>query len=352
MIVLAIETSCDETSAALVREDADPSLRIISQVIRSQHETHKDYAGVVPELAARAHNEAIAMVVGHCLEKAKLKPFDLTAVAATVGPGLAGGLLVGSVFAQAYALGIQKPFMGINHLEGHILTPRLSHNLAFPYLALLASGGHCQFVLVKDLGNYEVLGSTRDDAAGEAFDKTAQILDLGFPGGPAVEKSAEEGGDSNAYALPHPLSKEPGCDMSFAGLKTAVRNIAQKITIQQGFLSHQHKCDLAASAQKAIVTTLERRSQNALTIALSKETHLQGLAVVGGVAANKMLAKALRGLAESFNLPFVVPPLFLCTDNGAMIGWAALERLQKSLTGSVTSIKPRWPLSELGISKI
>ena len=342
MWVLAIESSCDESAVAVVGASGDVSQRIRAQKIYSQIDIHKDYAGVVPELAARSHGEILAPLIRLCLEEAGLAPEDLHGIAATTGPGLMGGLLVGAMMGKALAMAWGKPFLGINHLEGHILTPRLSHNINYPYVALLTSGGHCMFVLVRGLGDYTILGQTRDDAAGEAFDKVAKLLDLGFPGGPLVEKAAALG-NPGAYDFPRPLLRHSGCDLSFAGLKTAVRHCIEKAGDKAPIVY-----DVAASAQEAIGDTLRGRAGNALTMAKELNRDINQFVVVGGVAANGCVRQKLESLALEHEFTFVAPPLGLCTDNAAMIGWAAVERFGRGEVHPLdTPISPRWPLNVL-----
>lgn len=337
MNVLAFETSCDECAVAYVSGDCRYVQRVLSQM------DHEIYAGVVPEVAARAHLSAIEPVFQVFIQENNIDISSIDAIAATCGPGLMGGLLVGGMFAKGLALGWKKPFVPVNHLEGHLLSPRLDPGIEFPYLALLASGGHCQLVAAYNWRHYEVISSTLDDAAGEAFDKIARLLNLGFPGGPAVERSAKLG-NPRAYHLPSPRlagrSNNP-FPMSFSGLKTAVARLVDEL----GELSDQTKANVAASAQYAIVEQLGWCVQQGLSIMPWK-----GLAVVGGVAANQVLRAKLGEISQ--NIPFVAPPLQLCTDNAAMIGWAACEQLlhEPNTNAPYHVIKPRWPLVELNAS--
>lgn len=343
MLILAIESSCDETAVAVVGPGDELRERIKAHVVRGQMEVHADYAGVVPELAARAHGSILKPLIEASLKQAHVAPQELDAIAATTGPGLMGGLLVGAMMGKTLAMAWRKPFLGINHLEGHILTPRLSHTVPYPYLALLTSGGHCLFVLVKSLGDYQVLGQTRDDAAGEAFDKVAKLLDLGFPGGPAVEKAAQ-GGNHEAFDFPRPLINQAGCDLSFAGLKTAVRNCLEK----QDIITERLRTDIAASAQAAIGDTLAARARHAMAFAKNVMPSLNQFVVVGGVAANLSVRAKLEAACARGGYGFTAPPLNLCTDNAAMIGWAALERAQRCEShGMDSAIQPRWPLENL-----
>ncbi len=330
-IVLGIESSCDETAAALV----DSSRTILAQRIASQDEAHRPYGGVVPEIAARAHAERLAPLIEAVMAEAGLGFGDLDAIAATAGPGLIGGVMVGLVSAKALAMANDKPLIAVNHLEGHALSPRLADpSLQFPYLLLLVSGGHCQILLVEGVGRYRRLATTIDDALGEAFDKTAKILGLGFPGGPAVERIAATG-NAKAVPLPRPLLGSAEPHFSFAGLKSAVLRAKQAGT--------HADADIAAAFQQAAIDCVVDRTRKALgTIAAPN-----ALVVAGGVAANKAVRAALEQLAAEHGLPFVAPPLALCTDNAAMIAWAGQERL--ALPGFIADpfdfvARPRWPL--------
>ncbi len=331
-IVLGVETSCDETAVALVTNDRT----ILAQRIASQDDEHAPYGGVVPEIAARAHAVKLAPMLQAVMDEAGMKLGDVDAIAATAGPGLIGGVMVGLVTAKAIAMAAEKPLFAINHLEGHALSPRLADEaLGFPYLLLLVSGGHCQILSVEGVGKYRRIATTIDDALGEAFDKTAKILGLGYPGGPAVERLAQEG-NPEAVALPRPLkgSKEP--HFSFAGLKSAVLRAVE---------SGMHEpADIAASFQQAAIDCLIDR----LKLALSRLEPLPALVVAGGVASNKAVRTALQELAADREMRFVAPPLALCTDNAAMIAWAGCERLAND-PGCIgdpldTKARPRWPL--------
>lgn len=333
-LILGIETSCDETAASVVSEDR----QILSNVVFSQFEAHKNFGGVVPEIAARSHLEQIDTVVRQAMSKANIEFSDLSGIAATCGPGLIGGVLVGAVTAKAIAAFYKKPFVAVNHLEGHALTVRLTNNIPFPYLLLLASGGHTQLLFVKGVGDYTELGGTIDDAAGEAFDKVAKLLDLGYPGGPAVETAAEKG-DPKAYKFPRSLCQKPGCNFSFSGLKTAVLREVEK----KNELTDQDKFDMAASFQQAVVDIIINRCSNALEMQQSPY-----LVVAGGVAANKGIREGLKNLAQKKDIKFVAPPLDLCTDNGAMIAWAGMEKLLLGCEDPLDFLpRPRWPLSSL-----
>lgn len=334
-LILGIESSCDETAAAIV-DGAGATLpaRIVAQHIASQDEAHQPYGGVVPEIAARAHVEKIAPLIAATLEDAGLTLRDMDAIAATAGPGLIGGVMVGLVTAKALAMAQDKPLLAINHLEGHALSPRLADpTLQFPYALLLVSGGHCQLLEVRGVGQYRRLATTIDDALGEAFDKTAKILGLGYPGGPAVERLAREG-DAKAVRLPRPLVGSGDDNFSFAGLKSAVLRAHQ---------SGDHlAADLAASFQRAAIDCVVDRTR----IALTGLRGMTALVVAGGVAANAAMRLALEALADEHGLRFVAPPPALCTDNAAMIGWAGAERFALDRTGDPLDIaaRPRWPL--------
>jgi N6-L-threonylcarbamoyladenine synthase len=328
-LVLGIESSCDETAVALVGSDR----RILAQRVASQEAAHSPFGGVVPEIAARAHVEILPALVEQMLAEAKLRLADVDAVAATAGPGLIGGVMVGLMTAKGLAFSAGKPLVAVNHLEGHALSPMLTEpQLAFPYLLLLISGGHCQLLSVDGLGRYRRLATTIDDAAGEAFDKTAKLLGLGFPGGPAAERAAETG-DPRAVPLPRPLvgSSEP--HFSFAGLKSAVLR-----AVESGRYSTE---DLAASFQQAAVDCLVDRTARAL----ERVPEATALVVAGGVASNRSVRSALADLAEGRGLPFVAPPLWLCTDNAAMVAWAGALRFDSGLTDPLDSAaRARWPL--------
>ncbi|RVT43644.1 tRNA (adenosine(37)-N6)-threonylcarbamoyltransferase complex transferase subunit TsaD [Sphingobium algorifonticola] len=328
-IILGLESSCDETAAALVTHDG----RILAHRLATQEAEHRPYGGVVPELAARAHVEVLTPLVEGALADAGLKLADVDAIAATAGPGLIGGVMVGLVTGKALAHAAGKPLIAVNHLEGHALSPRLAdRTLQFPYMLLLVSGGHCQLLLVRGVGDYARLATTIDDAAGEAFDKTAKLLGLGYPGGPAVEAAATRG-NPHGVPLPRPLVGTAEPHFSFAGLKSAVMRAAQAGT---------HSVDdIAASFQQAAIDCLMDRTARQLRA----HRDVTALVVAGGVAANQAIRGALAGLAAAYDLPFVAPPLWLCTDNGAMIAWAGAERFALGLTDGLDfAARPRWPL--------
>ncbi len=342
LTMLGIETSCDETAAAVVTRGADGRGRILSNVVRSQWEEHHAFGGVVPEIAARAHADCLDRIVAAAMTEAGVQFEDLSGVAATAGPGLNSGLIVGLITGKAIALAHGKPLVAVNHLEAHALTVGLTGRLPPPYLLLLVSGGHTQLLLVHGVGRYERLGTTIDDALGEAFDKTAKLLGLGFPGGPAVEAAAR-GGDPARFAFPRPMMGRPELHFSFAGLKTAVRQRAEALQP----LSDQDVADVCASFQAAVFGSVMDRIGRAMHVAsnrLSPGTTLH-LVVAGGVAANLGLRTALRDLADSHGYTLHVPPIALCGDNAAMIAWAGAERLALGLVDPLHfAVRPRWPL--------
>ncbi len=341
--ILGIETSCDETAAAIVTRHPDGRGEILSDVVLSQLDEHSAYGGVVPEIAARAHVEALDTLVEEALARAGLRLGDVDAIAATSGPGLIGGLLVGLMTAKAIARASGKPLYAVNHLEGHALTARLTDGLAFPYLMLLVSGGHTQLILVRGVGDYERWGTTIDDALGEAFDKTAKLLGLPYPGGPAVERAALSG-DAGRFSLPRPLVGEARLDFSFSGLKTAVRQAATAIAP----LTDADIADICASFQKAVSRTLKDRIGRGLARFrdIYPANERPSLVVAGGVAANKVLRQTLQELCAAHGFDFIAPPMQLCTDNAAMIAWAGLERMALGLPADALSVAPRsrWPL--------
>jgi N6-L-threonylcarbamoyladenine synthase len=337
MRVLGIETSCDETAVAVVEGPAGhaPVGRILANVVYSQQTEHRRFGGVVPEIAARAHLERIDGLVEEALAAAGLGLDDMDAFAATAGPGLIGGVMVGVMAAKGLAFARGKPFLAVNHLEGHALTVRLTEAVEFPYLLLLVSGGHCQLLTVRGPGDFARLGTTIDDAVGECFDKTAKLLGLGFPGGPAVERLAHDG-DPQRFALPRPMWRKPGCDFSFSGLKTAVRQAVEKLDPEDT----RARADLCASFQRTVGDVLADRCTNALQAAPSPT-----LVVAGGVAANLYLRGRLDEVAQRHGARLVAPPVRLCTDNGAMIAWAGIERLRLGwMDGLDFKPRPRWPL--------
>lgn len=338
-LILGIETSCDETAASIVSDKKE----VLSNVVLSQIAEHQPYGGVVPEIAARAHLDHIDHVIEKALADANVTLDQIDAIAATGGPGLIGGVIVGVMTGKSIASVTGKPFIAVNHLEGHALTVRLSHEVAFPYLLLLVSGGHCQFLAVRGVGQYERLGATVDDALGEAFDKTAKMLGLGYPGGPAVEKLAVTG-NPKAYKFPVPMKGREGCDFSFSGLKTAIR--LQIIELQKTApLTEQQKADICASFQYTVAQSVTDRAANAITLFQSKYPNGKSFVLAGGVAANRYLRSELESVIQKARMELVAPPLALCTDNAAMIAWAGMERLQLGLTDKLDfEPRARWPL--------
>lgn len=346
MIILGIESSCDDTAIAVVKDDKT----ILSNIVISQFKEHSPYKGVVPEIASRSHMSAIKLALEKSLEESGIKLEEVDAIAATGGPGLIGGVIVGTMFAKSLALGLNKPYIAVNHLEGHLLSPRLTNNLEFPYLMLLVSGGHCQFVAALGLGNYKILGETMDDAVGEAFDKTGKMLGMEYPAGPMIEKLALEG-DPHRFELPKPLYKRPGCDFSFSGLKTAVSVIARSITRKQSMDCHiadaprnddlHHVC---ASFQYTVGEILKDRTSNAIKM-FSELSDSKNFAIAGGVAANEYLRGQLQELLSKNGFTMYAPPMNLCTDNGAMIAWAGLEHFHEGHVSSQDFCpKARWGL--------
>lgn len=346
MIVLGIESSCDETAAAIINEKKE----ILAETVFTQLEEHKKYGGVVPEIAARAHLEYIDKIIEDTIKKANIEFKDLDAIAAAAGPGLIGGVVVGVMTAKAIALAHNKPFIAVNHLEGHALSPRISEDVKFPYLLLLVSGGHCQILIVKAPGDYERLGTTIDDAAGEAYDKVSKMLGLGYPGGPIIEKMAKSG-DENRFILPRPLKGKDGCNLSFSGLKTAVRKIIETYSedgnIDNINIPNQDLCDICASFQLAVTDCLTHKLQKAIDIFKEKHPEGKDIVVGGGVAANQYIREKLNNLAKDNDLIFSAPPIRLCTDNGTMIAWAGLERFRTGIQDELNfRPRPRWPLDD------
>ena len=340
-IILGIESSCDETAASIIQENDQGTPTILSNIVSSQIDVHKEFGGVVPELAARSHIEKIDLITKKAIDESNIKLKDIDAVAATAGPGLIVCLSVGLSFGKAMAYSLNKPFIAVNHLEGHALSPKLNSKLHYPYLLLLISGGHSQFLSIKSLGKYKRLGTTIDDAVGEAFDKTAKLLGIEFPGGPQIEIYAKKG-NPKKYALPKPIINKGGCNLSFAGLKTAVLRIAKQIKTEQ------EKYDLAASFQRTIEEILYKKSK----VAFEKFKNINGdkdntFVVAGGVAANKKIRKILTNLCKEENFKSIFPPINLCGDNAAMIAMVGLEKFKmKQFDNLDHPVKPRWPLDE------
>jgi len=346
MLVLGIETTCDETGAAIVHRDNEGRGEIRSNIVLSQLAEHQPFGGVVPEIAARAHVQVLDRVIQTAMDKAGLEFSALDGVAASAGPGLIGGVIVGLTTAKALSLVIDKPLIAVNHLEAHALTARLTHNIDFPYLLLLVSGGHTQLVSVEDVGRYIRIGGTLDDAIGEAFDKTAKLLGLPYPGGPAVERCAVDG-DPRRFKLPRPMLGRPEPDFSLSGLKTAVRLEAQRIAP----ISRKDIADLCAGFQAAIIDIIVDRVQIALQLLRERGGNPNAIVVAGGVAANRAIRDVMEELSISLSLPLVIPPAELCTDNGAMVAWAGAERLIRGMVDTL-DVRPRarWPLETNPVS--
>ncbi len=343
-LILGIESSCDETAASLITENDQGIPIVLSNIISSQVEVHKEFGGVVPELAARSHIEKIDWIVQKAIDDSGRQIEEIDAVASTAGPGLIVCLSVGLSFGKAFASALNKPFIAVNHLEGHALSPKLNSKLNYPYLLLLISGGHSQFLNVQDLGKYKRLGTTIDDALGEAFDKTAKLLGVEFPGGPQIEIMAEKG-DSNKYKLPKPILNKGGCNLSFAGLKTAILRITKQIK------TNQEKFDLAASFQKTVEEILNKKTKIAFS-EFEKQNDLKDkiFVVAGGVAANKKIRTMLINLCNENNYTNIFPPIELCSDNAAMIAMVGLEKFKlKQFSDLDHPAKPRWPLDEKAV---
>lgn len=351
VLCLGIESSCDETSAAIVDSDRN----ILAHIIYSQIPEHQKYGGVVPELAARAHILAVDEVIRLTLERAGKTIDDIDVIAATAGPGLIGGVLIGWMSATGIANAKNKPLVAVNHLEGHALVPRLcaasasdsatNINVEFPYLLMLASGGHCQILLVHNVGKYELIGQTLDDSAGEAFDKVAKMLGLGYPGGPIVDKRAQLG-NAKRFHFPRPLCDKPGCDFSFSGIKTAARMLLDKTP--QTDINEEFINDFCASFQQSVVDCITNRLTNALKDVRVRKAAPKTMVVAGGVAKNSAIRSAMEELAKQSNMLFAAPPMNLCTDNGAMIAWAGIENYRVgNIVHEPVAPRPRWPLTEL-----
>jgi N6-L-threonylcarbamoyladenine synthase len=342
LTLLGIESSCDDTAAAVVRLQGGSGI-ILSSIVQGQTALHADFGGVVPEIAARAHAERLDGVVAEALSRAAVALGDLDAIAVTAGPGLIGGVLSGVMLARGLAAATGLPLIAVNHLAGHALTPRLTDGLAFPYLVLLVSGGHCQFLLAEGVDRFRRLGGTIDDAPGEAFDKTAKLLGLPQPGGPSVEAEAALG-DPDRFPFPRPLLDRAGCDMSFSGLKTALLRARDALVAEQGGLTVQDRRDLCAGFQAAVAEVLAIKTERALALL---DTPPTAFCVAGGVAANRAIRDGLETVSARAAVPFLAPPLALCTDNAAMIAWAGIERLRAGLPSDPSFVaRPRWPLDE------
>lgn len=344
LTILGLESSCDDTAAAVVRHTPGSRAQILSSVVAGQTELHAAFGGVVPELAARAHTEKLDHCVEAALLQAGVELGGLDAIAVTAGPGLIGGVLAGVMCAKGLAAATGLPLIGVNHLAGHALTPRLTDDLSFPYLMLLISGGHCQFLIVQGPDSFRRLGGTIDDAPGEAFDKTAKLLGLPQPGGPAVEAEARSGA-ATRFSFPRPLLDREGCDMSFSGLKTAVLRERDRLVAEQNGLHLQDRADVCAGFQAAVSDVLAEKSRRALAEYLALSPTDPSFAVAGGVAANTAVRLALETVSNEFGATFLAPPLALCTDNGAIIAWAGIERFRLGQFDDMTlAARPRWPL--------
>lgn len=346
LTLLGLESSCDDTAAAVVRAAPGERPEILSSIVAGQTELHADFGGVVPEIAARAHAEKLDICVEQALSQANLHLSDLDGIAVTAGPGLIGGVVAGVMCAKGLAAGSGLPLIGVNHLAGHALTPRLTDQTTFPYLMLLVSGGHCQFLIANGAEDFTRLGGTIDDAPGEAFDKTAKLLGLPQPGGPAVETEAKNG-DPTRFRFPRPLLDRPGCDMSFSGLKTALLRERDRLVAECGGLRRQDRADLCAGFQAAICDVLVEKSRRALGEYMRLGPTSPTLAVAGGVAANTAIRAGLETICADKNVRFIAPPLALCTDNAAMIAWAGIERFRNGGQDDMTlQARPRWPLDK------
>lgn len=344
LTLLGIESSCDDTAAAVVRQAGAAPAQVLSSVVQGQAALHAPFGGVVPEIAARAHAEKVDHCVEQALAEAGVTLRDLDGIAVTAGPGLIGGVLSGVMCAKGLSAATGLPLIGVNHLAGHALTPRLTDALPFPYLMLLVSGGHCQFLVVQGPDRFERIGGTIDDAPGEAFDKAARLLGLPQPGGPAVEAAAA-GGDARRFALPRPLLDRPGCDMSFSGLKTALLRARDAVVAAQGGLTARDQADLCAGFQAAVTDILTEKTRRALGLYGALAPARPAFAIAGGVAANGPVRAALQALCAGTGTVFCAPPLSLCTDNAAMIAFAGIERLRRGAVDDLTlAARPRWPL--------
>ncbi|MDO6590375.1 tRNA (adenosine(37)-N6)-threonylcarbamoyltransferase complex transferase subunit TsaD [Loktanella sp. D2R18] len=341
LTLLGIESSCDDTAAAVVR-----GTDVLASVVYGQTTLHADFGGVVPEIAARAHAEKLDLCIEEALQKSGLTLPELDGIAVTAGPGLIGGVLSGVMCAKGLSAATGLPLIGVNHLAGHALTPRLTDQVPYPYLMLLVSGGHCQFLIAESHDTYQRIGGTIDDAPGEAFDKTARILGLPQPGGPSVEKTAAAG-DAKRFKLPRPLLNQTGCDMSFSGLKTAILRARDSVVAEKGGLTPQDQADLCAGFQSAVTDVLIEKTRRAMEIYLALNPEKRSFAIAGGVAANGAIRDGLMQLCAGLDTDFVAPPLNLCTDNAAMIAYAGIEMMQAGHRDDLTlSARPRWPLDQ------
>ncbi len=346
LTVLGLESSCDDTAAAVVRQTDGEGAEVLSSIVHGQTELHSAYGGVVPEIAARAHAEKLDSCVVQALEDAGLTLADMDAIAVTAGPGLIGGVMSGVMCAKGISAATGLPLIGVNHLAGHALTPRLTDGVAFPYLMLLVSGGHCQYLIAHGPEQFTRLGGTIDDAPGEAFDKTARLLGLPQPGGPSVEAEARRG-DPKRFRFPRPLLDRPGCDLSFSGLKTALMRMRDQIVAEKTGLTRQDRADLCAGFQQAVVDTLAEKTRRAMDMYLAEAPSDPVIAVAGGVAANSAIRDVLESVCAEKGARFTAPPLALCTDNAAMIAYAGMERFRRGARdGLDLTARPRWPLDQ------
>ncbi len=346
LTLLGLESSCDDTAAAVVRQEPGQRAKVLSSIVFGQTELHSAFGGVVPEIAARAHAEKLDHCVRDALQAANVTLRDLDAIAVTAGPGLIGGVMSGVMCAKGIAAATGLPLVGVNHLAGHALTPRLTDDLAYPYLMLLVSGGHCQYLIARGPEDFTRLGGTIDDAPGEAFDKTARLLGLPQPGGPSVQKEAETG-DPKRFRFPRPLINRDDCDLSFSGLKTALMRMRDQIVAEKSGLTQQDRADLCAGFQAAVADVLASKTRRALAIYMQDAPRFPALAVAGGVAANTAIRAALETVCTTENTRFIAPPLALCTDNAAMIAYAGLERFRAGARdGMDLTARPRWPLDQ------
>ncbi|CUK09815.1 t(6)A37 threonylcarbamoyladenosine biosynthesis protein [Shimia thalassica] len=344
LTILGLESSCDDTAAAILRCNGEGAPDILASVVHGQADLHAAFGGVVPEIAARAHAEKLDICVEEALAAGQVSLSDIDAIAVTAGPGLIGGVLSGVMCAKGLSSGLGIPLIGVNHLAGHALTPRLTDHVTFPYLMLLVSGGHCQFLIARGAEDFSRLGGTIDDAPGEAFDKTARLLGLPQPGGPSVQKAAERG-DPKKFRFPRPLLDRPGCDMSFSGLKTALLRARDSVVTEKGGLTERDQADLCAGFQAAVVDVLAEKTRRAIDLYLAETPQIPLLAVAGGVAANTAIRARLETVCSDLGVQFTAPPLALCTDNAAMIAYAGLERFRLGHTDDMTLVaRPRWPL--------
>ncbi|WP_417605295.1 tRNA (adenosine(37)-N6)-threonylcarbamoyltransferase complex transferase subunit TsaD [Primorskyibacter flagellatus] len=347
LTILGIESSCDDTAAAVLRHEPGKRAQILSSVVMGQDALHRDFGGVVPEIAARAHAVKLDGCVTDALSEADVSLTEIDVIAVTAGPGLIGGVLSGVMLAKGLSAGLGRPLVGVNHLAGHALTPRLTDGLPYPYLMLLVSGGHCQFLIVRGPDSFSRLGGTIDDAPGEAFDKTARLLALPQPGGPSVEKSARDG-DPKRFAFPRPLLDRPGCDMSFSGMKTALLRQRDQLVAAEGGLRQADRADICAGFQAAICDVMTEKARRALDLYLAEAPEAPAFAIAGGVAANQAIRGGLEALCAQRDVQFVAPPLRLCTDNAAMIAYAGLELFLAGHEDDMTlAARPRWPLDKL-----